>query len=400
MPISSFGAKYGASRTRVRRTFEASKEGAAMLQISLEGLETHVAVGTNPFVQPRTERMLIVDDEHFIRDVLTQVVAGEGFESGTAQNAQEAIRKLTETKYEMVLTDIRMPGLDGLQLLQHISSHYPEIAVIMITGVADLDAALQALSTGAYDYVTKPFNVLELRNKIHKALGRRRLVLENRQYQLQLEQTVQEQTAELRNALGSIRNAYSHTLEALINALDARERDTQRHSKRVSEYTLLLARRMGIPSAELVDVERGALLHDIGKIGISDNILLKPAKLTEEEWLEIRKHPEIGYQILKGIDFLKEAARMVLQHQERFDGTGYPQRLSGKEILLGARIFAVVDAFDAMTSDRPYRKALTYQKAREEIIRCSGTQFDPQLVECFLSIPEQIWLDTKLSLVA
>ncbi|PYV42568.1 MAG: two-component system response regulator [Acidobacteria bacterium] len=371
-----------------------------MLQISLEGLETHVAVGTNPFVQPRTERMLIVDDEHFIRDVLTQVVAGEGFESGTAQNAQEAIRKLTETKYEMVLTDIRMPGLDGLQLLQHISSHYPEIAVIMITGVADLDAALQALSTGAYDYVTKPFNVLELRNKIHKALGRRRLVVENRQYQLQLEQTVQEQTAELRNALGSIRNAYSHTLEALINALDARERDTQRHSKRVSEYTLLLARRMGIPSAELVDVERGALLHDIGKIGISDNILLKPAKLTEEEWLEIRKHPEIGYQILKGIDFLKEAARMVLQHQERFDGTGYPQRLSGKEILLGARIFAVVDAFDAMTSDRPYRKALTYQKAREEIIRCSGTQFDPQLVECFLSIPEQIWLDTKLSLVA
>jgi putative nucleotidyltransferase with HDIG domain len=380
--------------------FEASKKGAAMLQISLEGLETHVPVGTNPFVQPRTERMLIVDDEHFIRDVLTQVVAGEGFESDTAQNAQEAIRKLTEIKYEMVLTDIRMPGPDGLQLLQHVSSHYPEIAVIMITGLADLDAALQALSTGAYDYVTKPFNVLELKNKIHKALGRRRLVLEKRQYHLILEQTVQEQTAELRNALGSIRNAYSHTLEALINALDARERETQRHSKRVSEYTLLLARQMAIPSDELVHIERGALLHDIGKIGISDNILLKPAKLTEEEWVEIRKHPEIGYQILKGIDFLKEATRMVLQHQEKFDGTGYPQRLSGKEILLGARIFAVVDAFDAMTSDRPYRKALSYQKAREEIIRCSGTQFDPQLVECFLSIPEQIWVDTKLSLVA
>src|SRR5437867_635564 len=400
MPISSLGASYKGFKNQSSGTLEASKEGAAMLQISLEGLETHLPVGTNPFVQPRTERMLIVDDEHFIRDVLTQVVAGEGFESGTAKNAQEAIRKLTETKYEMVLTDIRVPGLDGLQLLQHISSHYPEIAVIMITGVADLDAALQALSTGAYDYVTKPFNVLELRNKIHKALGRRRLVLENRQYQLQLEQTVQEQTAELRNALGSIRNAYSHTLEALINALDARERDTQRHSKRVSEYTLLLARRMGIPSAELVDVERGALLHDIGKIGISDNILLKPAKLTEAEWLEIRKHPEIGYQILKGIDFLKEAARMVLQRQDSFDVTGYPQRLSGKDILLGARIFAVVDTFDAMTSDRPYRKALSYQKAREEIIRCSGTQFDPQLVECFLSIPEQIWFDTKLSLVA
>jgi DNA-binding NtrC family response regulator len=152
-----------------------------MLHISSENLETHVPVGANPFVQARTERILIVDDEHFIRDVLTQVAAGEGFESDATQNAQEAIRKLTETKYEMVLTDIRMPGLDGLQLLEHVSSHYPEIAVIMITGVTDLDAAVQALSSGAYEYVTKPFNVLELKNKIHKALGRRRLVLENRQ---------------------------------------------------------------------------------------------------------------------------------------------------------------------------------------------------------------------------
>ncbi|MCI0624073.1 MAG: response regulator [Acidobacteria bacterium] len=371
-----------------------------MLEISSKSLETYLPAGANPFAQERTERVLVVDDEHFIRDVLTKVVSAEGFKSDTAQDAQEAMQKLAQAEYEMVLTDITMPGLDGLQLLQHVATHYPEIAVIMITGVSDVKSAVHALSSGAYDYVTKPFNVLELKSKLHKALDRRRLVFENRQYQLDLERRVEEQTAELRNALVGIRNAYSHTLEALINALDARERETQRHSKRVSEYTLLIAQQMSIPLAELVDVERGALLHDIGKIGISDNILLKPAKLTQDEWVEIRKHPEIGYQILKGIDFLEEAARMVLQHQERFDGTGYPQRLAGKEILLGARIFAVVDTFDAMTSDRPYRKALSYQTAREEIIRCSGTQFDPELVECFLNIPEQIWFKTKQSLVA
>jgi cyclic di-GMP phosphodiesterase len=258
---------------------------------------------------------------------------------------------------------------------------------------------VRALSTGAYDYVTKPFNLLELTSKIDNALHRRRLVAENRQYQFHLERKVEDQTAELRKVLGTISNAYSHTLEALINALDARERETQRHSKRVSEYTMLMARQLNIPAAEFIEVERGALLHDIGKIGISDAILLKPAKLTEEEWGEVRKHPEIGFQILRGIDFLNEAARMVLQHQERFDGTGYPQRLAGKEILLGARIFAVVDTFDAMTSDRPYRKALGYQTAREEIMRCSGTQFDPDIVECFVEIPEQTWLETKQRLV-
>jgi len=282
--------------------------------------------------------------------------------------------------------------------LHHVTAHYPDVAMIMITGVADLNSAVNALSAGAYDYVTKPFNAIELKNKIQKALERRRLVLENKQYQLHLERRVQEQTADLRDALSRVNTAYAHTLEALINALDARERETQRHSKRVSEYTLVIARKLGISSAEFVDLERGSLLHDIGKIGISDSILLKPAKLTEEEWVEIRKHPDIGHQILKGISFLEGAAEMVRQHHERFDGTGYPRGLAGEEILLGARIFAVVDTFDAMTSDRPYRKALSYQTAREEIIRFSGRQFDPHLVGCFLQIPEDIWFKTKDSL--
>lgn len=346
----------------------------------------------------KTERFLIVDDEPFIRDVLAKVVSGLGFLSDTAKNGKEALKRLAEIDYQMVLSDITMPGLDGLGLLHQVTAHYPDVAMIMITGVSDLNSAVNALSTGAYDYVTKPFNVIELTNKIHKALERRRLVLENKQYQLHLERRVQEQTAELRKALGRTNTAYAHTLEALINALDARERETQRHSMRVSEYTMVIARKLGIPSAEFPDIERGSLLHDIGKIGISDTILLKPAKLTEEEWIEIRKHPDIGYHILRGISFLEGAAEMVRQHHERFDGTGYPRGLVGEEILLGARIFAVVDTFDAMTSDRPYRNALNYQTAREELIRCSGKQFDPRLVQCFLQIPEETWFKTKESL--
>ena len=346
----------------------------------------------------RSERILIVDDESMIRHILRTVVEAEGFKCDTVQNGQEAIAQLRENGYQMVLTDVRMPIMDGLCLLQHIQANYEGTAVIIITAVDDVSSAVDTLTLGAYDYVTKPFNALELRSKIHKALERRRLILENRQYQNFLEQKVQEQTADLQKALRKTKRAYANTLEALINALDAREHETQRHSKRVSEYTSLIAKQFGVPGNELMDIERGSLLHDTGKIGISDNILLKPGKLTEEEWVQMRKHPEIGYNILKGIDFLEGAAQLVLQHHEKFDGTGYPQRLKEDEILLGARIFAVVDTFDAMTSNRPYREALSYRVTREEIIHFSAKQFDPRIVECFLSIPEEVWFKTKESL--
>src|SRR5262249_45043380 len=183
-------------------------------------------------------------------------------------------------------TDMRMPVMDGLCLLQQVRAGYEDTPVIMITAVGDAASAIGALSAGACDYVIKPFNVSELRNKVLSALDRRRLILENKQYQSFLEQRVQEQTASLQDALESLERTYSHTLEALIFALDAREHETQRHSKRVSDYTLIIAREIGVPQEDLTDIERGALLHDIGKIGISDNILLKPGKLTEPEWTE------------------------------------------------------------------------------------------------------------------
>jgi response regulator RpfG family c-di-GMP phosphodiesterase len=369
-----------------------------MLDVKSRGHEINPPQEIFPSTDQRAERILIVDDEPMIRHILKTIVEAEGFKSDTAQNGQEAIVRLNENTYQMVLTDMRMPVMDGSCLLQHIHANCKDTAVIMITAVDDASLAIDTLSSGAYDYVIKPFNALEIRSKLYKALERRKLILENRQYQSFLEQKVQEQTADLQKALHKTRRAYANTLEALINALDAREHETQRHSKRVSEYTLLIARQLGVPENELIDIERGSLLHDTGKIGISDNILLKPGKLTEEEWIQMRKHPEIGYNILKGIDFLEGAAQLVFQHHEKFDGTGYPQGLKGDQILLGARLFAVVDTFDAMTSNRPYRKALSYHVTREEIIRFSGKQFDPRMVGSFLSIPEEVWFNTKESL--
>jgi putative nucleotidyltransferase with HDIG domain len=191
--------------------------------------------------------------------------------------------------------------------------------------------------------------------------------------------------------LNDVEESYKITLEALVTALDAREHETQAHSQRVREYTLTLAKQLGLKHDDLIQTGRGALLHDVGKIGVPDSILLKPGRLTAEEWTEMMKHPQLGFKILRKIRFLAPAAELVLTHQERWDGKGYPNELAGRDIPLGSRIFAVADTMDAMTSDRPYRKALTFEAAVEEVRRCSGTQFDPYVVEAFLSVPGESW---------
>jgi putative nucleotidyltransferase with HDIG domain len=239
--------------------------------------------------------------------------------------------------------------------------------------------------------VTKPFDLPSIRHAVKRALQRRQLLVENRNYQVELERKVHERTEELNGALLEVEESYKNTLEALVTSLDAREHETRAHSQRVREYTLTLAREIGLREEEMVQVGRGALLHDVGKIGVPDSILLKPGKLTAEEWIEMKKHPAIGFEILRSIKFLEPAAEIVLSHQERWDGKGYPNGLGGKDIPLGARIFAVADTLDAMTSDRPYRKALTYGAALDEIRRCSGTQFDPRVAEVFLSMPPDLW---------
>jgi putative nucleotidyltransferase with HDIG domain len=224
---------------------------------------------------------------------------------------------------------------------------------------------------------------------IERAQSRRKLALARNRYHQGLARRVREKTAELTDALRHTADAYNSTLSALVAALDAREHETSDHSQRVVRYTLAIAQKMGLQSEQLDQIGRGALLHDIGKIGVPDSILLKAGPLTPAEWIEMRKHPEIGHQILQSIGFLNEAAEIVLSHQERWDGGGYPRRLKGAEIPLGARIFAIADTLDAMTSDRPYRRGVGYEEARAEIARCSGSQFDPACVQAFLSLSVQ-----------
>jgi putative two-component system response regulator len=288
-----------------------------------------------------------------------------------------------------------MPGASGIDLLKWIKSHDPDIDVIIVTGVVDVDTAIRSIRDGASDYVTKPFNLEEVRIVVERTLEKRQLILENRTYQWRLEDMVTDRTHEVEKLYRDLQGSYEETLQALVTALDFRDNETHGHSVRVVQYALLVAVRMGVTEPALSWIRRGAILHDVGKIGIRDAVLRKPGKLDPEEWEEMRRHPDLGHRMLRHIGFLAPALDIVLCHQERWDGSGYPRGLTGEDIPLGARIFAVVDTFDAMTSDRPYRKALALDVARKEIEDYSGRQFDPQAAEAFLAIEPEVWREIR-----
>ncbi len=228
--------------------------------------------------------------------------------------------------------------------------------------------------------------------RIQRALERQRLIRENRQYQRKLEGIVEQQWGKLSLAVNELRQTYHATLEALTAALDLRDKETEGHSRRVTEYATVIARAMGLDGEAIGVIRQGALLHDVGKIGIPDSMLHKAGPLSPDEWDLMRRHPQIGYDLLRGIEFLDDAAStIVLHHHERYDGAGYPGKLAGSDIPPGARIFAVADTLDALTADRVYRKATSLEAAQQEIGRCSGTQFDPTIVNAFISIPKQTW---------
>jgi putative nucleotidyltransferase with HDIG domain len=336
-------------------------------------------------------RLLIVDDDESVRRIVAALLSDEGYETATAASADEALESLRHQPYALVITDMKMPDKDGLWLLAQVRRGWADVGVIMMTGYGQVDTAVEALRHGASDYLTKPVRVNQLSASVLRALQRRRLEIEHRAYQRGLEGAVREKTRELEAAYLQINQNYNLTLEALVTALDARECETGNHSQRVVAVTLVIADRMGITGEEREHIARGALLHDIGKIGVPDQVLLKPGKLTDEEWVEMKKHPEIGARILSGISFLEPAAEIVLAHQERWDGLGYPRGLTGEQIPVGARIFAVADALDAITSDRPYRRGRGFTHARDEIARYAGTQFDPTVVRHFLTITEEEW---------
>lgn len=319
--------------------------------------------------------ILVVDDEETIRNLLYEKLHDMGYNCDTAEDGSECIEKFdNHVQYDVVLLDIQMPNLNGIETLKHIKSVDPDVSVIIISASRDIEDVRSALKLGAYDFIFKPFNIFDVESVVERAVERSNLLKQNRDYQQNLEKKVVDQTKELVKL-------YSGTLEAMVMALDLREKETGFHSYRVTEYSIRLARKLKIKESEISVIAKGALLHDIGKIGVPDNILLKPGKLTDEEWEIMKKHPRLGYDMLKNIDFLEAAAKIVLHHHEHFDGKGYPSGLSGNDIPLGARIFSVVDALDAMTSDRVYRNAFSYEKSIE-IIKCAaGTQFDPEVVK-------------------
>lgn len=474
-------------------------------------------------------RILVIDDERPILNLVRSFLESKGIGCHTTTDPREALEILGRRPMDLILTDLHMEGLSGVEVLERARAIDPETIVILMTGKPTVDTAVRSFKAEAYDYLTKPFDLEDLHDVVQRALEKQRLrrenaalkdtltlyqisravnasvdereivemVLESIRDELEADRvemfilekgrlqrwdrdrddqegdagvarrladevihrgdgilfpegenesvelgsvarsaiavplvghgqvtgavvalrtdgkrgfhpghlqtmtilaanvaSVMEDARKTRLVIESragLVEANTATIGALVSALDAREHETQVHSIRVTEYALRLARDVGYPSSAMIDLKFGAMLHDIGKIGISDRILLKPGPLTEEEWTEMRLHPLIGYRILSEIRFLQDAAEIVLHHHERWDGEGYPKGLAGEDIPLGARLFSVVDTFDSMTRERPYRGALDYDAVVHELKRCSGTQFDPRLVDAFLDIPKHEW---------
>lgn len=341
------------------------------------------------------KRILVVDDEAPVCALLVERLTAAGFHCRACASGEEALEALQSETFDVVISDLNMPGISGLELLGSVHAKYPGAAFVMVTGVDDVRIGIQAMKQGADDYLTKPFQFEIVLASVQRALEKKRLESEIENYRHNLEAMVDQRTRQYQAALKRIEMTYDETLEALGAALDLRDNETAGHSQRVSRYCLEMARAMGIEPERLKHIERGSYLHDIGKIGIPDGILLKPGKLTPDEKQIMESHARIGYDLVSRIAFLAPAAEIVLTHQERYDGTGYPQGLLGDEIPLGSRIFAVADTLDAMTSDRPYRRALPFAQAYDEIRRESGRQFDPAVVEVFASIPERTWTEIR-----
>ena len=320
--------------------------------------------------------VLIVDDEYMGRETLQSVLEGEGYELEMAENGLQAIEKAKKLLPDVILLDVMMPGMTGFEVCQRIRNdpQIAEIPIIILTALDDRESLLNALKAGADDFISKPFDRYELRARL---MGITRL---NRYQKL-----IQER-AKLREANAQLLSAYEATIEGWSHALDLRDRETEGHSRRVAELTVQMARDFGMNEDEIIHIRRGALLHDMGKIGVPDSILHKPDKLTDEEWGIMRKHPEFAYNMLYPIEYLRPALDIPYCHHEKWDGTGYPRKLKGQETPVSARLFAIVDVWDAITSDRPYRAAWSEEKALAYIREQSDKHFDPQVVDLFFKV--------------
>ena len=325
------------------------------------------------------ERILIVDDLASIRKIVYRKLVSEGYECKEVPDGDTALEAISEYEYDLVLLDVSMPGKSGIEVLNEIISRCPDTSVIMVTSRDDADTVIETMKMGAYDYIIKPVNLNELPIRVRKALDRRKLVLENKEYRLHLEDKVKEQTEK-------IHDAFLNSITSLAFALEARDKYTSGHSQRVSKIALLICRRLGLKQDYTEKVTLAGLVHDIGKIGIKESILMKTDELTDEEYSHIMAHSVIGEHILKPAIDDEEILKIVRHHHERYNGTGYPDGLTRQHIPLGARILAVADIYDAMTSDRPYRKAMKPNVAIDELKKQSRHMFDPVVVNAFFNI--------------
>lgn len=323
------------------------------------------------------------------------VLERSAYSTVLASSGREAMQHIDRDPFDLVLSDLAVRGTDGMRLLARVRQVQPDTPMVVVTEPVDLPEAISAVNNGAYDYLLKPFEEERLLSTVRRAIEHRRLVQQNAMYRQNLERLVTARTEMLNQMVTDLERSYDITLEALGDALDLKDAETEGHSKRVTAFTIALARGMGLSPEQIRVIARGAFLHDIGKMAIPDAILLKPGDLHSDEQRVMREHCTRGYQMLRKIPFLQEAAEIVYSHQERFDGSGYPRGLKGDQIPLGARIFAIADTLDAITSDRPYRKAKSFAAARGEIKRCAGTQFDPKVVASYLSLTDRIWEDLR-----
>lgn len=331
-------------------------------------------------------RILVVDDDALICQALSRILQNEGHEVVSHTDPHKAAE---ERDFSVVITDFMMPNMNGIELLGLLKESNPHATRLMLTAAADFKVALEAVNRGeVYRLLSKPWNLAELTSVVKQSVEHQRLMSENRRLQAELKKRNEHLEAAVIERTNGL-------LDGMVRALDYRDTETQWHSRRVSLYAKRLGEKVDIRGQELEMIGQGALLHDIGKIGVRDSILLKPGPLTPEEWVEMKLHPEIGMRMLSAIPYLKDATQIVYQHQERWDGKGYPSTVKGNDIVVGARIFSIVDALDAITSDRPYRKGRPLDVAKSEIGRVGGSQLDPDLVKAFLEVPDGDWLDIR-----
>lgn len=351
-------------------------------------------------------QILVIEDDQYSREAISEILEEWGYDVLQAENGREGIRRFDTTHPSLVMTDLKMPGIGGLEVLKYVQTEAPDIPVIVVSGTDDIEDVKRALRLGAVDFVSKPISDIDaLEHTVHKAVAKYLLYFENQKYQqlleeevsartaelcrqlaerIQMEQTLKENKARIHQAHEALVRSYDATLQGWSMAMELRDRETEGHSMRVTDMTVQLAKMLGAREEELRMFRYGAMLHDIGKLGIPDSILFKPGKLTDEEWEIMKRHPVYAYEMLAPIEYLKGALDIPHFHHERWDGSGYPLGLKGEEIPLAARIFAIVDVWDALSSDRPYRNRWEKEQVIEYIKSLSGIQFDPKVVEAFL----------------